>query len=263
MPKERKSRFAARLTYLPDMAKHTRKRTPGPTELSVLDKSRRRCALCFQLVGDLSEKRGQIAHLDGDPANVVEDNLAWLCLEHHSLYDSTTSQHKNYTMAEVKAARSRLYSFIEQGGDLGTGPQGLMGMGADRKTLAEIQALMARVPDYFLSHPNFGGSSFSTHEIEAFRAVVEKRNRPEHEFIDPELEALRWQFIDEGQVLLGVMEKRLVRALQQGWFRLPTEWRKSAPDRLERVARSLDGQAAKTGLAYHNLIRAARRKLER
>jgi hypothetical protein len=74
--------------------------------------SRRRCALCFKLKGDLTEKRGQIAHLDRNPANYAEGNLAWLCLEHHSEYDSSTSQHKNYTIAEVKQARDDLYGAI-------------------------------------------------------------------------------------------------------------------------------------------------------
>jgi hypothetical protein len=32
-----------------------------------------------------------------------------MCLDHHSLYDSKTKQHKNYTIHEVKDARSRLY----------------------------------------------------------------------------------------------------------------------------------------------------------
>jgi hypothetical protein len=42
----------------------------------------------------LSEKLGQIAHLDKDPSNAAEDNLAFMCLTHHALYDSKTSQHK-------------------------------------------------------------------------------------------------------------------------------------------------------------------------
>jgi hypothetical protein len=94
------------------MTKEPRKRTPREIELSVLDQSRRRCALCFHLKGDLMEKHGQIAHLDNDPANYVEDNLAFFCMEHHSPYDSTTSQHKNYTVVEVKTARDRLYQAI-------------------------------------------------------------------------------------------------------------------------------------------------------
>jgi hypothetical protein len=240
----------------------TRKPTPEDTQHRVLDRSRRRCALCVHFDNHYGQKEGQIAHIDRDPSNADEDNLVYLCLSHHDDYDTKRRQTKNLTPREVKTARNRLYDYIERGEDLAAGSQRPTGMEADRKTLAEIQALMARVPDYFLSYPNFAGCKFSTDEIEAFRAVVERRNKPEHEFIAPQLEELRWQFISEGQVLLRVMEKRLVRGPQKGWFRLPIEWHESSPDRLERVGRSLDKQAAKTGLAYHALIRAARRKLE-
>jgi len=77
-------------------------------ETRVLTQSARRCCLCFYIDQDLSEKEGQIAHLDQDPANGSEDNLAFLCLKHHSRYDSKTSQHKNYTIHEVKAHRAAL-----------------------------------------------------------------------------------------------------------------------------------------------------------
>ena len=89
-----------------------RARIPQPTETAVLVKSARRCALCFHLSRDLGEKRGQIAHLDGNPSNAAEDNLAFLCFDHHSEFDSRTSQHKNYTPQEVKTARNRLYVAI-------------------------------------------------------------------------------------------------------------------------------------------------------
>lgn len=51
----------------------------------------------FHLDGDLKEKHGQIAHLDGNRSNRAKDNLAFICLPHHSVFDSTTRQHKNYT----------------------------------------------------------------------------------------------------------------------------------------------------------------------
>src|SRR5271156_4124538 len=102
------------------MPKSARKGTPNEIELAVLDRSRRRCTLCFHLDGDIREKHGQIAHLDQEPSNFAEDNLAFICLAHHSLYDSRTSQHKNYTVSEVKAARERLYTLIESGGHLQT-----------------------------------------------------------------------------------------------------------------------------------------------
>lgn len=75
---------------------------------AVLVKSARRCLLCFHLSGDLDEQLGQIAHLDKDRSNPAEENLAFMCLAHHTQYDSRTSQHKNYTALEIKAARARL-----------------------------------------------------------------------------------------------------------------------------------------------------------
>jgi hypothetical protein len=82
---------------------------------AVLTKSRRRCALCFHLEQDIGLKKGQVAHLDRRRSNNDEDNLAWLCLDHHSEYDSTTSQHKNYTIDEVKQARQALYGWVKRG----------------------------------------------------------------------------------------------------------------------------------------------------
>jgi DNA mismatch repair ATPase MutS len=162
----------------------TRRPIPDETQHRVLDRSRRRCALCVHFDRDHGQKEGQIAHIDRDPSNAAEDNLVYLCLPHHDDYDTKRRQTKNLTLREAKTARDRLYEFIERSGDLPAGTQRPTGIEADRRTLAEIQAAMRKVPDYFLSHPNFGGCSFSLHEIEAFRAVVERRNKPEHEFID-------------------------------------------------------------------------------
>lgn len=89
-----------------------RKKLPANTETEVLVRSRRRCALCYGLKSDFSEKIGQIAHIDQNRSNDSLDNLAWLCFEHHSLYDSSTSQHKNYQATEIKHHRDRLYAAI-------------------------------------------------------------------------------------------------------------------------------------------------------
>src|SRR5580704_5558483 len=103
------------LSYAMDNRKPPRKKVPSDNETAVLIKSARRCALCYHLTGDLEEKHGQIAHLDGDRTNGAEDNLGWLCMPHHSVYDSTTSQHKNYTTPEIKETRRILYDAIAEG----------------------------------------------------------------------------------------------------------------------------------------------------
>lgn len=92
-----------------------RKPVPPEIERAVLTKSRRRCTLCFHLDQDTRQKKGQIAHLDRRRTNDTEDNLVFLCLDHHSEYDSTTSQHKNYTIEEVKHFRDRLYRWVKGG----------------------------------------------------------------------------------------------------------------------------------------------------
>jgi hypothetical protein len=93
-----------------------RKRIPEERVAGLLARSRRRCCLCYGLDGDLSEKQGQIAHLDGDRSNNDPDNLAFLCLNHHDRYDSRTSQSKGLTMEEVKRYRGELYEVVKERG---------------------------------------------------------------------------------------------------------------------------------------------------
>jgi hypothetical protein len=83
-------------------------------EQEVLERSGRRCCLCFGLHGDLNCKKGQIAHLDHNHQNNVINNLAFLCLEHHDEYDTRTSQSKGWTIKEAKQYRTRLYEAIEE-----------------------------------------------------------------------------------------------------------------------------------------------------
>jgi hypothetical protein len=80
----------------------------------VLVSSRRRCAICFGLNRDTSLKSGQVAHLDHDATNNSPGNLAFLCLEHHDLYDSTTRQSKNITKGEVIAYRDELLTALKE-----------------------------------------------------------------------------------------------------------------------------------------------------
>lgn len=69
---------------------------------------RRRCCVCFSLEGDSTIKPGQVAHLDGNPANNKLPNLAWLCLPHHDQYDSSTSQSKGLTLLEIERFKIEL-----------------------------------------------------------------------------------------------------------------------------------------------------------
>jgi tetratricopeptide (TPR) repeat protein len=58
--------------------------------------------------------QGQIAHLDRNNENNDPDNLVFLCLSCHDLYDSKNSQSKGFIPQEVKNYRGRLYKEIEK-----------------------------------------------------------------------------------------------------------------------------------------------------
>lgn len=93
-------------------ASNERQSVPRATAARVLTASRRRCCICFGLRQDDAEKKGQIAHLDGDPAKNTVENLAFLCLEHHDQYDSRTSQSKGLTTEEVRRYRTELLAHV-------------------------------------------------------------------------------------------------------------------------------------------------------
>lgn len=93
---------------------NTRKGIPPSVIADVLATSRRRCCMCFSLSNDASEKRGQIAHLDKDASNSSRENLVFLCLDHHDLYDSRTSQSKGITIDEVRQYRAQLTRHVAQ-----------------------------------------------------------------------------------------------------------------------------------------------------
>ncbi len=89
-----------------------RKPFPDSVEISVLTKCKRRCALCFGLHNDDTEKRGQLVHVDRDGENIDEDNAAYPCLPHHELYDSTSRQAKGYMPGELKRHQATLLVYV-------------------------------------------------------------------------------------------------------------------------------------------------------
>ena len=90
-----------------------RKRFSKQVESAVLMASRRRCALCFGIDGDTTEKDGQIAHVQ-DPADSSLENAAWLCSRHHARYDAKSRQTKGYTPAELREYRTQLVQYVSQ-----------------------------------------------------------------------------------------------------------------------------------------------------
>lgn len=246
------------------MASPARKSIPPEIQAGVLDQSRRRCALCFYLTDDLTEKHGQIAHLDGNPANFAEDNLAFLCLPHHSVFDSTTSQHKNYTIAEVKAARERLYQAIAAGRHVNYRAVVVTaGHETDRQMLEALVRLMADShTDRFLRDFDFGGQTFHLREFNALDEYVQNAEGAAHEFIDRALEALRQDFISAYGIFRGLLPRYTAPVPWTPTYRgVPQDWRTTAPRRFNTTVKRLRTAANQACVTYDELVRTARERL--
>ena len=90
-----------------------RPKVPQRVQTEVLITYRRRCAFCFGLDNDVAEKLGQIAHIDRDRNNNSIENLAFLCNDHHSRYDTAPSQAKGYTAGELKEYQATLHVYLQ------------------------------------------------------------------------------------------------------------------------------------------------------
>lgn len=148
-----------------------RRKRSEKAEVDTLERSRRRCCVCFGLNSDLGVKRGQIAHLDGDPSNTVPENLAFLCLDHHDEYDSKTSQSKSLQLAEVKRYRSALYAHLDTHNELGVADSGAAQPNWDRLSVRQRNAVLMEMP-HKCTH--CGYSFFVTPRLEPDKNVYVK-----------------------------------------------------------------------------------------
>jgi hypothetical protein len=91
-----------------------RKPASKTVERAVLMASRRRCCACAFLHDRYEVRKGQIAHLNRNPADSRFENLVFLFLEHHDEYDSQPSQSKGFSPQEIREYRDRLYARFKE-----------------------------------------------------------------------------------------------------------------------------------------------------
>ncbi len=91
------------------MPKARRKKIPDAVRDEVLKRCRRQCCMCFGLNRKSDVTDGQIAHLDRDPSNVEIENLVYLCLECHKIYDRQSNRAIGYKPGEIQHYRDQLY----------------------------------------------------------------------------------------------------------------------------------------------------------
>jgi len=238
-----------------------RKSITSTVETSVLTKSARRCALCYHLDGNLTEKLGQIAHLDGDRSNADESNLAFMCLAHHSLFDSKTSQHKNYTIHEVKVARTKLYRLVHQGKHLVQAVRTPHTPNdTDKKVFDDLmQVLPSNGAIKFVREKDFG-NSFVLDEIEEIHIFLESRNGPDHEFLDAKLEKARQKLREACSEFTWILATNTFPT-HSGRQGIEENLDTSNWQKFHRIMNEINEESRSLCAAYDDLVRLARKKL--
>lgn len=139
----------------------TRRQIPKKVIDDLLVKSKRRCAFCY-MQGDTTPKVGAIAHIEpvSRGGTNITDNLVFLCASHHAEIDRASGS--TPTVAEIKAARDRLYDAIskENEGLQATGPKVFIVHGhhdeAARDELARFLTDHGLAPIVLSEQPSFG-----------------------------------------------------------------------------------------------------------
>jgi len=144
-----------------------RKKIPDNIQKEVLVASRRRCCICYGLNRDIEVKRGQIAHLDGNNQNFNFDNLAFLCFDHHDIYDGKTSQSKNFTIKEVKEYRKELYN------DVLTSINKPIRADYSEFKKSEIKSLIVEILEE--NYGRINNLNYLSHKVGVSRAEIEKQ----------------------------------------------------------------------------------------
>ena len=185
-----------------------------------------------------------------------------MCLPHHSLYDSKTKQHKNYTVPEVKDARNRLYTLVAEGKHLTpAAAQPYLQAEADKKVLRDfLKTVSSNGSIRFLRDNDFAGL-FDLTELDEIKAFVHGCNGPDYEFLDPELETARKRFWNTGTALLSALGKNTFPAHGEGRQYVPPEWREEQPERFKHAVSEIHSAADAVCKAYDKLVRLARKRL--
>jgi hypothetical protein len=181
---------------------------------------------------------------------------------HHSVYDSRTSQHKNYTVAEVKAARAKLYEAIHNNRHINA-DAAIPGRETDRKTLDDLIRLMTDAGTMsFLRRANFAGWLFSEEPLEGLDRFVLDRKGAEYEFLDNDLEALRKKLLTSAATFLSsVAHHTFAAGTGPGYRAVPEEWECKRPERFKKAIEELHTGAANLCDSYDELVHVARARL--
>ena len=154
----------------------------------------RHCSICHAFCGTKME----VHHIEtkSDGGNDVFDNAIPLCFDCHadmSSYDHKHPKGIKYTHAELKKHRDNWYEKVSSNAGLANNEEAIE---TDKKIYIAIISIVPWDGTIkFLRDFNFAGWSFNTSKLDNLDEFMYKRKNHAFEFIDPDLEGLRIEFV--------------------------------------------------------------------
>ena len=110
----------------------------------------------------------------------------------------------------------------------------------------------------FLDQTNMAGFSFRLSALDELREFYYKWDKPEREFIIPELEFLRKELWQKTDAYLNIIAFQTFPTHRIDWNSVPSEWEYEQPDRFNRVVTELHSLAKEIVALHAKLVRTGR-----
>jgi hypothetical protein len=174
-------------------------------------------------------------------------------------YDFRHPKGNKYTEAELRVHRDNWYEKVAAGGGLVPQPEHVV---VDKEVFAEFQRIVPYFPTLdYLRGRNFAGFAFETGPLDPLFRYSHYSDRPEYEFLDPQLESARGAFVSAVRSFSSAVGRNTWTVGRVGLQSVPEEWEVTQPERFHQVVEELHSAADAIETTYRALIRTARVRL--
>ena len=187
------------------------------------------------------------------------DNAIPLCFDCHAEAGHYNIDHPKglkFSSAELQGHRDRWYRKMTTN-DQPSAPPAYIDV--DRNTFTRFKDLLPLYCITFLRGHNFA-FSFDASYIDAISSLVEASSDPSFEFLDPILEALRIDVVNQTSKFVSTSSTNCFITSGR-FYSVPEQWEEANPERFERAVTDLNNYATSLCAAYDEFIRNARRRL--
>lgn len=219
------------------------------------------CCICHKFCGTKMECNHIIPEAAG--GFDTSDNCVPLCFDCHTDVGHYNPRHpkgNKYTPMELRGHRDRWYEKVKATAGL---VESRERQEVDRQVFSHIRKLLPSDPTIvFLRTENFAGYSFKLALLDPLHDFEHWASLPDSEFLDADLEALRSHLYHAVREFTSELVGNIFSIGDGNWASVPENWSETNPKRFDEVVKKIHSCAAAVCVAYDEMIRLGRKKLD-